>query len=161
MRINLYEWPLPEDELEAINMVFKLRPPPVFAFWRATVFLLLHDICTPLADQPTAEASPAVKLETHAGLKNYFHSDHTTLLVSLASASTSFKRTHYSSTKIPSDEVSVCVGNTLQLRLYAETQSYKVWAAGRTHPFTSCRLDHYCTISLPQQSLYEALSRAV
>ncbi|KAJ3494454.1 hypothetical protein NLG97_g4066 [Lecanicillium saksenae] len=40
MRINVYEWPLPKDELEAQSVVFELAVPPPFGHWRdVTLFV--------------------------------------------------------------------------------------------------------------------------
>jgi hypothetical protein len=110
LTIQVYEWPLPRNDLELKVVVFELLLPLEISIWRATTYKILRDICM-LAVKPPV--TPPVKLDDYDGLKNY-HGAHSRLI--LASETKSFSNSHYRTTHIPSDADSVCVNNGLRFR---------------------------------------------
>jgi hypothetical protein len=107
LKIDVFEWPLPDNILEAKRVVFELCPPLAFRNWRDITYRFLHDICTPSTRSPGE--SPSVLLHQYVGLHKYESTKASH--VTLASISKPFSKSHYRSVKIPKQESSVCVNH--------------------------------------------------
>src|SRR6266404_3663157 len=44
LKINVFEWPMPQSTAQAQLLVFELSPPPAFSAWREITYTILHDI---------------------------------------------------------------------------------------------------------------------
>ena len=149
MRIELHEWPLPEDTYAARTVVFEIDPPVVFRIWRDTTYMILFDICT--KTKPNSAGLPT-ELQKYHSLGRY---KPTASRVTLASTSKSFLDTHYKDATIPSTVTKVLVKNGLNFGLYDSHTG--VWAA---LPFTKCCISSKCTLKLNKNS-YTHLQYAV
>ncbi|KAF8326320.1 uncharacterized protein EI90DRAFT_3156603 [Cantharellus anzutake] len=152
LKIDIHEWPLPEDEIRAKMVVFELAGPRVFKTWRTTTYWLLRDICTPPLS--SVEAHPSMTLEHYANLNHlsgYLVSD-SRRRISLASQEKSFLTSHYNRVKIPASEEDVCLRNALSYRVYDE--HHNTWV----HPPSwDCGLRHKTSIPISQRSPYASL----
>ena len=90
LHIPIHKWPLPDDKLDVLNVIFELRALPVFCIWRDTTYGLLHDICTPRALQPSATVMYET-LDTYAQLLPYSDWESGRHRISLASSTKSFE----------------------------------------------------------------------
>ncbi|KIW91627.1 uncharacterized protein Z519_07595 [Cladophialophora bantiana CBS 173.52] len=105
LTIQIHEWPLPDDALEAKSVVFELKVPPFFGHWRdTTLFLLLNVMNACLsADRPRAHHP----LRDYQGLSSFFASFSTTQRPSLLSENKPHEVTHrwpkYIATTTPDD----------------------------------------------------------
>jgi hypothetical protein len=73
MTIDIHEWPLPANELEAKAAVFEINVPEVIWVWRETTYEMLVDVFTPYFETPKA---PIDKYTLHgfSGLKKWIES---------------------------------------------------------------------------------------
>lgn len=153
MEIAVHEWPLPDDPLKAAVAVFELACPLPFALWRATTFNLLFIICS-RPGKELRHAQPPIRLDTYPGFNSYIDSASSTR-ITLASTTKSFKKSHYGTVRIPTDNDTVCLRNALQFRLYDKDTD--TWAAEPV----DCDIQHYCTLQLPTSGPYRSLQFAV
>ncbi|KAI0099774.1 hypothetical protein GGR51DRAFT_535017 [Nemania sp. FL0031] len=142
LKIEVHEWPLPEDYNEAKTVVFELRVPPSFGSWRdATVFMLTDVLGFGYAsgDQPRAFYTVA----NVEGLKSFREYD-ATRRVSLLSEEKPHSRTHRNVKSIitTSDE-EVFVSHGARFRYYDSGRKCFVGAFAPTDYFT-----HACTFQL-------------
>ncbi|EGO02914.1 hypothetical protein SERLA73DRAFT_70404 [Serpula lacrymans var. lacrymans S7.3] len=143
LRIDVHEWPLPEDISCAKAVVFELDCPATFAAWRSATFHLLVDVCTPPEDRPSA-VSPHTILPSYLALSTYMTHDFYQR-ITLASITKPFTIAHYRDVKIPSSIREVCVNNGLSFKIY-DKLGHK-WAA---NSFSHCtRISRFCTFVLP------------
>ncbi|KAJ4146954.1 hypothetical protein LMH87_001508 [Akanthomyces muscarius] len=71
IKIEIYEWPLPRNELEAQSTVFELEVPPSFGHWRdVTLFLRLDVMQGSYSTETTAQTQ--YLLQDYRGLSTYF-----------------------------------------------------------------------------------------
>jgi hypothetical protein len=73
MKIDIFEWPLPEKDTEAKAAVFELDVPTVIYAWRETTYRLLADVFTPCFTTPK-EAVNKYKLNCFGGVRPYIKS---------------------------------------------------------------------------------------
>lgn len=123
------------------------------SFWRATTFNLLSIICS-RPGKEVEHAQPPIRLDTYPGFESYMSSASATR-ITLASTTKSFKKSHYGTVRIPTDESNVCLRNALQYRLYDKDTD--IWAA---EPI-ECDIQHHCTLQLPRTGPYRNLQFAV
>lgn len=152
LHISVHEWPLSEDPLKAAVAVFELACPRPFAAWRAATYYVLRDISSHTKDSKGAK--PPMRLDTYPSFSPYLVPTGLTR-ITLASATKSFKKSHYQTVRIPTDASSVCLKNALQFKLYDKDTD--MWVA---EPF-ECGLEHYCTSQLPRDGPYRGLQFAV
>ncbi|KEP46478.1 putative large low complexity protein [Rhizoctonia solani 123E] len=149
MKIKLYEWPLPENDLEAEMVVFELRCPKPISLWRDMTYMILHNVGEVEVSDPV---SPLCYLDKYDGLSSW-----STELKQLkprigqASAIKSFVQSHYHSVKLPTSEGKVCVNNSLKFQPYDSLD--KLWVSAVCSSLAKCG-----TFSLPENSLYKHLS---
>ncbi|KAI9447738.1 hypothetical protein H4582DRAFT_2137682, partial [Lactarius indigo] len=144
LRIDIHEWPLPQDPGQIQLVVFELSPPRAFSTWREVTYKITRDIGT--ADQPKHF------LDTFSGLKSWAvrHSYHR---ITIASTTKSFRdRSHYKAVQIPASQSQVLLNNGLSFKLFDRTG--KSWA-GR--PFLGCTIANFCTPPLPTSSPYSKI----
>ncbi|RDB23567.1 hypothetical protein Hypma_009273 [Hypsizygus marmoreus] len=150
MKINVHEWPLPEDGLLAKGLVFELQCPAAFQAWRTTTYEILHDVCQP----SQAPVVRPVLLGDYPGLRPYIRK---LSRITYASSTKSFSSSHYASMSIASATSSrICVNNGLTFHLFDEEKS--TWAAGL---LTGCSVVDLCTFKIPSSSPYGMLQYAV
>ncbi|KAF8539120.1 hypothetical protein BDD12DRAFT_883199 [Trichophaea hybrida] len=145
IRIEIHEWPLPADKLEAAAVVFELECPAPFTVWREATYHIRTSLCCPKQPQPS-DQRPHESVSSYPGLKKYFEADPHTRQSKLlyASPTKSFLASHYSSVRFPTTLENIFVKNALCLELYDTTTS--TWT-GRTHLEMS--VGHLCTFRLP------------
>lgn len=156
MKIEVHEWPLPDDPLLKAAVVFELRCPRPFAIWREATFRIRNDLCTPLNTQ-TSPCSPFENISNYSGLKPYF-ADHKLSRQSTlryTSMTKSFLSSHYRYRRLPARREEICVRNALQFALY-DTKSGR-WTSDLPRVI-DCR--HLCTFRLPRGP-YSSLQHAV
>ena len=113
MTIQVYEWPLPEDEASCISAVFELDCPKSFAAWRSVTWLIVNDLGRP----PVALVdNPAATLFDYAGLQIYAKKKQSRL--TLASKKKSFTKAHYRELTFPVSTEKCLVPNSLEYRLF-------------------------------------------
>ncbi|KAL4068914.1 hypothetical protein V8B97DRAFT_1918390 [Scleroderma yunnanense] len=101
MRINVHEWPLPEDLCHAASVVFELGCPVAFNMWRSTILTLLVD-----RDRRDFRNKPSILQNSH--LYPYYTKKELHR-VTLASDAEPFTTSHYHVITIPSEQSKVCV----------------------------------------------------
>lgn len=145
MRIEVHEWPLPEESLARAAVIFELRCPAPFAIWRETTFRILTDICSAVHTPPNDQV-PYDSLATYSGLKPYFDTAGLTRpsKVAYTSFTKSFLATHYRYARLPTTIEDICVTHALKYSLY--DTSTRLWTVNRP-PQIDTR--HLCTFYLP------------
>ncbi|KAF8541809.1 hypothetical protein BDD12DRAFT_877903 [Trichophaea hybrida] len=125
MRVEVHEWPLPEDSLASAAIVFELQCPMAFAIWRER---------------------PYDTLATYSGLKKYHDIDLLTRPSKLnyVSSTKSFLSSHYRYARVPTFAEEICVNNALRFELYDSTTS--TWASNMP---VEMDIRHLCTFRLP------------
>jgi hypothetical protein len=156
MRIEVHEWPLPEDTLAQAAVVFELRCPAPFAIWREATFRILTGLFSG-THTLLNEQKPYDTVATYDGLLNYFETDHLNRPSKLnyTSSAKSFLSSHYRMARFPATVADVCVKNALRFALY--DTSTRTWTAQRP-PDMDIR--HLCTFRLPVGP-YEPLQYAL
>ncbi|KAL7958018.1 hypothetical protein V8C34DRAFT_324717 [Trichoderma compactum] len=115
LTIDIHEWPLPANELEARSAVFELNVPPRFSAWRNMTTLVINDVLE--CDYSGSRSDEVVdRLSTYLSL--YFTGG--THRLELASTTKSNKHTHRHSKNIKtcSGEGDVLVKNGLRYEYY-------------------------------------------
>lgn len=154
LRVPIHEWPLPDDESEARNVVFELQAPPIFCTWRDITYGLLHDICTPKGSWPSA-VTTYEQLDTYNPLFPHSTWKNETRRIGMASGTKSFEASHYRFTTPRVSSDAVCRPNGLQFRLHDSL--HHLWA---TDAF-SCDVSLHSTFRLPTDSPYRSLQFSV
>ena len=145
MKIEVYEWPLPEDPLAEAAVLFELRCPTAFAIWRETTFRILTNLCS-ATSAPPSQTKCYDTCATYSGLRNYFETgpDAGVYKINYTSSAKSFLCTHYRYTPLPTTASAICLKNPLRFALH-DTRS-GIWTADRL-PDMDVR--HLCTFQLP------------
>jgi hypothetical protein len=123
LKIDVYEWPLPQSRLEAKTVVFELSSPLAFSVWRATTYKILRDICNMKPPREYAQE----ELRGYKALQAY--QTNQASRITLASTKKSFLVSHYRQRSIPADAGDVCVNHGLHWRFviaYYELCLFKV-----------------------------------
>ena len=112
--IDVHEWPLPINQLEAEVVVFELDCPISFNMWRSATLHLLVDLCSPSVPE---HPDPVIQLDyENSGLKRYF-CKHPRSRISLGSNTRSSWRLRR---RIPAEQEGVCVENGLTFFTFDE-----------------------------------------
>ncbi|KAH9056908.1 hypothetical protein EDB87DRAFT_1157643 [Lactarius vividus] len=149
LKIDVFEWPLPQATVEAQLVVFELSPPRAFSAWREITYKILRDIGLPKAhdtDRPKLllDAFSALK---HWAVRNEYHR------ITIGSTTKSFRdQTHYKKVQIPADNSDVLLNNGLFFKLY--DRKANSWAA---RPFLGTTIANLCTPPTPVSSPYEKM----
>ena len=110
MRIQVHEWPLPEDETKLRAVIVELRLPEAFVAYRDATRRIISALAQPGL---VKSHDPKMKLEQYSELRKYedrrFHSS-----VTLASNTKSFLQTHHASVPFPVELDQICVPNGLK-----------------------------------------------
>ena len=167
LKINVYEWPLPQSSLEAKTVVFELSLPLAFSVWRATTYKILRDICN-MQSLPQEDAQS--ELSSYQALQAY--QTNQVSQITLASTTKSFLVSHYRQRNIPADAADVCFNHGLRWRFviaYYELclinlypfrlfdNSKREWPSSL---FSTCSIRPYCTLQIPA-GIYRCLQYAV
>jgi hypothetical protein len=150
MKIDVYEWPLPQATAQAQMVTFELSPPRAFSVWREITYKILFDIG--MTNTPDTADQPRLLLDAFSGLRHWAvrHPYHR---ITLGSTTKSFcDQTHYKKVKIPAKEPFVLLNNGLSFKLYdRKTKSWTEWPALRS------TITHFCTPFTPVSSPYGKL----
>lgn len=146
MRIEVHEWPLPENPHASAAAVFELRCPPPFAIWREATFRILTDFCTPFKIIPNNQL-PHDSVGTYSSLESYFDPSILTRPRKLMFTSTtkSFLATHYREARLPTTFEDICHKNPLVFTLY--DSSTEIWTVNRPRAID---IRHLCTFRIPE-----------
>lgn len=122
MSIEVHEWPLPGDELKAKIIIFELRVPPAFAFWRESTLYIIMNV---LGAEHFASVPPSTFkfLESDPHLKSYLIAPSNYDRCTLLSATKAHIGTHRKikqASMVTEDDV--CLENGLQYHYY-DTQA--------------------------------------
>ncbi|KAH9056707.1 hypothetical protein EDB87DRAFT_1812734 [Lactarius vividus] len=147
LKIDVFEWPLPQATAEAQLVIFELEPPRAFSAWREITYKILCDIGMPNTSDDADQ--PKLLLDTFSGLRDWavgreYHR------ITIGSTTKSFgDQTHYRRVQIPADVSDVLLNNGLSFKLYdRKTES---WAA---RPFLGSTIANLCTPPNPLSSPY-------
>lgn len=156
IRIEIYEWPLPEDKIASAAVVFELQCPAPFAIWREVTFRIRTSLCCSKQPPPSAQR-PYESVATYRSLQNYFDTDpHIRPSKLLYTSSTkSFLASHYKSVRFPATPENIFVKNLLRFELYDTTTS--TWTGCMDMEMS---VGHLCTFRLPDGP-YKPLQYAV
>ncbi|KAF8459799.1 hypothetical protein BDZ91DRAFT_851880 [Kalaharituber pfeilii] len=151
IRVEVFEWPLPEDEIKSKAAVFELCCPQGFSVWRDTTYRILAEVSANLqsttAKTDSQQQPPFEYLENFAELRVYHMSNRVLgdgQQLHWASSTKSFAHSHYRFAKLPTDLNSVCVKNSLTFGLY--DQQSKRWV---DKDFGDSNIRGDCTYKLP------------
>ena len=154
LEIHIFEWPLPNDELQVKASVFELDIPLAIATWRDTTYKVHTEI---LSTKPSAVAVGSDRLyylDDYSGLVE--HAKRRARRVQLASIAKPFVLSHYSRQKVCSaNETTVCVNNGLQYSFYDSGTNRRT-----TKYLGQCNIRNICTFMLPSGA-YSGLQYAV
>ncbi|RAK76570.1 uncharacterized protein BO72DRAFT_497067 [Aspergillus fijiensis CBS 313.89] len=145
--IDVYEWPLSSNPLEAKSTVFELNLPRPFAFWRdLTAFILLDVLGVKYVSKepPRAEYRPS----TYSGLSMFYTAvvDHPR--IGLLSQIKPHRATHRREKHIINvSESDVCLANGLRFRYFDNALRCFTDDLGQTHAMATA-----CTYKLPPSS---------
>lgn len=145
MKIEVHEWPLPEDTLTRAAVVFELQCPVPFAVWREVTFRILTDLCSATHTSPSDQKSYET-IATYSGLRSHFNPDLLTRHSKLnyTSSTKSFLSSHYRYARFPATVGDICVKNALRFALY-DTNT-RTWTS---HRVPEVDIRHLCTFRLP------------
>ena len=150
MSIEVHEWPLPKDDLDAKAAVFELECPIVYQTWRTTTYTFLYDFCQPFRPT-TGKIDPPVTLKDYPGLRKYVGQISRVTYASPKMSSSEPPRVSHAT------ETDICVDNRLSWRLL-DTSRHS-WVV---NSFTDCAVDELCTYVLPDgpyRTLQDTLSK--
>ncbi|KAH7114591.1 hypothetical protein EDB81DRAFT_702529 [Dactylonectria macrodidyma] len=146
LRIQVHEWPLPENTLEAQATVFELAVPPVFSEWRDITLYLINDV---LLSKPSSfsHPDPCYSLHAYPPLDKFFRTGRS-YRVRLVSEAKAHVNTHRRDKSIQyCTESDVCVNNGLRYQYYDGYQSCFLEELSPTE-----ELSHLCTFDLPKRA---------
>ena len=147
LNIDVHEWPLPSDCIEAKATVFELRVPPVFGRWRDTAIYLLLDV---LRFEYRSPVSPKVlyHLGKCPGFGPFFTPFGPAQRIGLLSEIKPHVGTHRRTTSVATaTEADVCLETGLKFQYYDDST--------RTFSRNLCltkKIPRACTYKLPKRS---------
>ncbi len=147
LKIDVFEWPLPQATAQAQLVIFELSPPRAFSAWREITYKILADIGMPNASDNADK--PKLLLDTFSGLRDWAvcHEYHR---ITIGSTTKSFRdQTHYKKVQIPADDSDVLLNNGLSFKLY--DRKAKSWAA---RSFLESTIANFCAPLIPVSSPY-------
>ncbi|KAL4861979.1 hypothetical protein BDV12DRAFT_207643 [Aspergillus spectabilis] len=147
IKINIHEWPLPTNPLQAKSTVFELKVPRPIASWRdITTFFLLNVLRLTYfsKDQPRSRHQP----QTYSGLSPFFTSINDSQRLGLLSEDKPHESTHRRSKSIINvTEKDICLENGLNLCYFDQETDCFVTRFKTTDEAASS-----CTYKVPQSS---------
>lgn len=156
--IEVHEWPLPEDPVEASVVVFELRVPSWFAAWRDARLFMLHDVLKGRADSASPSAKYLLQEDPHLKHEFIVGSSHKNrkLRTRLLSERKPQVNTHYSRKLIATLEVdTLCVKNGLKYNYHDEGSGRYIG-----NMVFGDAVNHSCTYKLPLPELQRFISRS-
>jgi len=149
-RVEVFEWPLPDDDLESKAVVFELMCPRGISVWRDTTYCVLKEVVPSLRQSAPKDGvgAPFEYLYTFVELSTHYETytqRQTEQQIHWASATKSFLSSHYRFAKLPTDLNSVCVRNSLTFGLF--DNSSEQWIPKE---FGECLIRTECTFTLPE-----------
>jgi hypothetical protein len=118
MKIDVCEWPLPRDDLQAKTAIFELDVPIVLSEWRQTTYNLLVDVFSPTFQQAGTHQGKVYYLHRYVGLSLYAKSCARRLQIA-STAKPFMDVSHYKSPHISvATNDSICVNNGLYYSMY-------------------------------------------
>ncbi|RMI92606.1 hypothetical protein CDV36_016576, partial [Fusarium kuroshium] len=143
LHIDMHEWPLPEDELEAQSTVFELSVPLIFSEWRDSTLYVINDVL--LSEQSnTLYPQSSYPLRDYSPLYEFFQTGRGYRVHLLSEAKPNIvthRRTLYVQSCTESD---VCVNNGLRYQYFDGSRG---WFLEEFLPTEG--LSHLCTFNLP------------
>jgi hypothetical protein len=145
MRIEVHEWPLPEDDLQSKTVVFELRCPMEFSVWRDVTYKVLRDVGQD-SESSQSKSQPLQQLDSYPGLQKYFRSplDGRAQKLHWSSSSKAFANTHFRQIRFTASREEIFVKHALRYRLF-DTEREQ-WADGRV----GSDILPVCTFRLPE-----------
>ncbi|KAL8995723.1 MAG: hypothetical protein Q9188_006743 [Gyalolechia gomerana] len=125
MRITVFEWPLPSNEVQCRHVIFELHCPAEFAAWRNLTWMLIHDLSRP---RDTLGKEPHNHLTTYSGLSSYCESS--TSRIVLAASTKSITASHYRQVRYPVELEKVFCDHGLNWMSYDKARS--LWIHDQT-----------------------------
>ncbi|KAE9977309.1 hypothetical protein EG327_007776 [Venturia inaequalis] len=157
MSIDVHEWPLPSDSLQAKAVVFELKCPETISIWRGTTYYMLSDVFTPTSIRQNAGSHGQrgnYRLRAYDGLS--FHHTLTPKRLEVASAAKPFATSHYRSKAVSiATEDNICVKHALRYEIYDSTCDTIA-----TQFLGKCSIRENCTQQVPNGP-YRSLQRFV
>ena len=111
IRIEVHEWPLPENDLHRWVVIFELDCPPAFCAWRDATYKILAEV---FAVRPATEPSES----GHGNIRLRQHFSDRGQRITLKSSTKSFLNAHYSHRNLPTTIDELCVPSGLKYRLH-------------------------------------------
>ncbi|KAL5332674.1 hypothetical protein BJX70DRAFT_404369 [Aspergillus crustosus] len=153
--IDIHEWPLPTNSLQAKSTVFELNVPRQFAFWRDTTAFLILDV---LRFDYLKQEKPRARFEpqTYRGLASFFTQTKSSQRISLLSQDKPRERTHRGEKLVVSvREEDVCLENGMNLRYFDQTlDCFVVKFEATTETATACTYELPCASSSLQRFMF-------
>jgi hypothetical protein len=156
LKIEVHEWPLPQDPVEASVVVFELKIPHWYSSWRDCRAYLLQDVLKGKSDgrQPITSKYP-LREDPHLS-SQYAAEQHLPMRICLLSESKPHVKTHYKMKGIATMDVSnVCVANGARYRYYDTPTNRFVGALKFDHDAVA----RSCTYTLPIPALQDYIFR--
>ncbi|KAF8425025.1 hypothetical protein L210DRAFT_3653337 [Boletus edulis BED1] len=137
MKLEVYEWPLPDDELHAAIVVFELACPLTFSTWRYAMFRLLFS----LSKSHRSRGKRPFLLSNYHALQPYF-SRRPRSHITLASSS---RPVEHRTLFIPATEDQIHVENSLTFFGFNTWEGIPV-----ANSFSKVDIKRYCTYELQE-----------
>ncbi|KAG8928196.1 hypothetical protein FRC02_007250 [Tulasnella sp. 418] len=155
MRIEVHEWPLPQDPWQAKVVLFEVSPPPAFVIWRKLTYKLLREVCIPKTSPSTSQRHQ-MQLHKYPAFTTYQSRASQDSPVLLASSTKSFKKSHYRSQKVvEATDSSICVNHGLSWALFDSSRSEWI-----TQKVAEVTINDLCVFQL-SPGRYQSLQYAV
>ncbi|KAJ7221929.1 hypothetical protein C8J57DRAFT_1593667, partial [Mycena rebaudengoi] len=119
LRIQLFEWPLPEDEIASRLVVFELALPLSFAIWRDVTYRLAQKYSDALVNKKSPSPTPV--LRQYPQLQPFYVLNHPQHQITIASTAKSFLISHYNPSKLPATTEDVIKNHPLQYQMWDES----------------------------------------
>ena len=123
--IDVYEWPLPENEAQCRAALFELGCPSGFAAWRKITWMIIQDLGRSCLTKGT---KPADTVLSYSGLKKY--QNHQASRIVLASDVKSLMSSHYRTLHFPAKLSQIYSKNALHYSYFDEELS--IWTTVQT-----------------------------
>lgn len=143
IKINILEWPLPEEDSALKAVIFELMCPAAFAAYRDATWLILSSFAFPRTQ--TTEGVPL--LREYSGLSDY--ANETRSSITLGSSTKSHLHTHYKEISFPVTFDNVHRSFGMKFDYY--DNKGKSWTSMKGRPSFS----HLFPLKLPPRSPYE------
>jgi hypothetical protein len=147
LTIDVHEWPLPSDSLQAKATVFELKCPATISIWRDCTYYILVDVFTTTSAKQAAGSGKSrelYQLQRYDGLQSYYASISNRL--EIASVPKPIATSHYRSKTVSgATKFNICVEHALRYDIYdSMTSTLAVEFLGY------CGIRENCSQQLPQ-----------